>query len=214
MGRASVVTEAHLAAKDSRKAGATVTQTAARRSAVVMGLTLATAAHAQVSVAGKGGPIRLEAGEQSVELSLNGGSVRGPGIELRQRGDAWVGQVRGSDVDVGWDSGKLLGRVGDDTVSLQVLERTPEPGLRLEGNFASRPSSLIIAPFAIAGAMGGCDYTLSVTAGRYAGWRTCQPGTTLAPGPVSLTLPEEVLTLDTGEKAALLALLLSEKVLP
>ncbi|WP_043709316.1 hypothetical protein [Corallococcus macrosporus] len=197
-----------------------MTQTGVRRCGVALGLmgavglTLAPAAQAQVSVTGRGGPIRLEAGEQSVALSLDGDTLRGPGIELRQRGAAWVGQVRGSDVDVGWSSGGLRGRVGDGTVALQVLERTPEPGLRLEGDFASHPSSLIVAPFAIAGAVGGCDYTLSVTGGRYAGWRTCQPGTTLQPGPVSLTLPEEVLALDTGEKAALLALLLSEEVLP
>ena len=195
-----------------------MTQTGVRGTGAVLvavGLMLASATvQAQVSVAAAGGPIRLEAGDQSVELSLDGDTVRGPGIELRQRGAAWVGQVRGSDVDVGWDNERLLGRVGEGTVALQVLARTPEPGLRLEGNFASQPSSLIVAPFAIVGAMGGCDYTLSVTAGRYAGWRTCQPGTTLAPGPVSLTLPEEVLALDTGEKAALLALVLSERMLP
>ncbi|AKQ69273.1 hypothetical protein A176_006185 [Myxococcus hansupus] len=195
-----------------------MTQTKVRKAGAVLGavglLLASTAVQAQVSVAGKGGPIRLEAGEQSVELSLDGSTVRGPGIELHQRGAAWVGHVRDSDVDVGWDGGSLLGRVGEGTVALQVLPRTPEPGLRLEGNFASQPSSLIVAPFAIAGTMGGCDYTLSVTAGRYAGWRTCQPGTTLQPGPVSLTLPEEVLALDTGEKAALLALVLSERMLP
>ncbi len=195
-----------------------MTHTGVRSPGAVLGavglLLACSVVQAQVSVAGKGGPIRLEAAGQSVALSLDGDTVRGPGVELRRRGDAWVGQMRGSDVDVGWDSGSLLGRVGEGTVALQVLERTPEPGLRLEGNFASQPSSLVVAPFAIAGSLGGCDYTLSVTAGRYAGWRTCQPGTHLAPGPVSLTLPEDVLALDTGEKAALLALVLSERMLP
>ncbi|NOJ82945.1 hypothetical protein HNV28_32295 [Myxococcus xanthus] len=181
----------------------------------VMCLTLAPSSWAQVSVTGPGGPLRLEAGSQSVALSLDeGGVVRGPGVELRQRGAALVGQVRGSDVDVGWASGNLLGRVGEGTVNLRVLERTPEPGLRLEGDFASQPSNLVIAPFAIAGAMGGCSYTLSVTGEGYSGWRTCQPGTTLQPGPVSLSLPEEVLRLGQGEKAALLALMLSETMLP
>ncbi|WP_426756883.1 hypothetical protein [Myxococcus sp. Y35] len=196
-------------------------ETGARRGGFIIGalgamwLSLAPVAEAQVAVSGRGGPIRFEAGEQAVELSLDGGTVRGPGVELRQRGAAWVGQVRGRTVDVGWErGGSLLGRVGDGAVSLQVLERTPEPGLKLQGNFDGQPSDLIVAPFAIAGAMGGCDYTLSVTAGRYSGWRTCQRGTTLQPGPVALSLPEEVLALDTGEKAALLALLLSEEMVP
>ena len=177
-------------------------------------LAFAPAAQAQVSVAGRGGPLLLDAGAQSMALSLDGGALRGPGVELRRQGAAWVGQVWGRAVDVGWEGGRLLGRVGDAPVSLEVLKRTPEPGLRLEGNFAGQPSSLIVAPFGIEGAVGGCDYTLSVTGGRYSGWRTCQPGTHLQPGAVSLSLPEDVLALEPGGLAALLSLVLSVEVQP
>lgn len=92
----------------------------------------------------------------------------------------------------------------------RIVYDPPEP---LEALVPDLPDH-VIAPFAIAGAMGGCNYTLSVTGEGYSGWRTCQPGTTLQPGPVSLSLPEEVLRLGQGERATLLALLLSETMLP
>ena len=111
--------------------------------------------------------------------------------------------------------GPVLGRVGDAPVRLSVDARTAEPGVLAEGIFAGLAASLTVSPLGISGHVGRCDYSLPQAGSRYEGWRTC--GETRAerrPERVTLTLPEEALSLGDTEEAALLALLLSDVTVP
>lgn len=184
-------------------------------SAVLLALGLAVGAGAQVTVSPEASSLQLRVEERGVELTLSREALQGPGISLRRDRSALVGQLHGRPVDIGWSEGPVLGRVGDAPVRLSVDSRTAEPGVLAEGIFAGLAASLTVSPLGISGHVGRCDYSLPQAGSRYEGWRTC--GETRAerrPERVTLTLPEEALSLGDTEGAALLALLLSDVTIP
>lgn|GEM_PF-2485282 len=183
-------------------------------SAVLLSLGLATPASAQLAVSERGGPIRLQVGDQSLTVSLSRDTVRGGGFALRRTPTSLKGQLRGGDVDLRWRTGPIVGRVGVEDSRLELSRMSSEPGLRVDGELANWPTSLVLSPLGISGDVGGCSYSMTVAGGRYTGWRTCQPDADGEPTSVSLSLPETIHVLGDTEQAALLSLLLSAQGLP
>jgi hypothetical protein len=181
---------------------------------MLLPLGFAAPASAQVSLAEGEDLIQLQVGDRLLELTLTRDFVRGPGVLLSRGADALVGHIPGAVVNLGWSEGPIIGRVGEEEVQLIVSERSPSMGLLLEGDFASWPTELIVAPITINGAVAGCDYAITLAGARYEGWRTCRAGITRVPSPVTLVLPEALRSFDDRETVALLALLLSLEMLP
>ncbi|NTX06374.1 MULTISPECIES: hypothetical protein [Myxococcus] len=185
-----------------------------RLSAVLLSLGLAAPASAQLAVSERGGPIRFQVGEESLTVSLSRDVVRGGGFDLRRTGSSLKGRLRGGDVDLRWPQGPIVGRVGVEDSRLELSRMASEQGLRVDGELAHWPTSLVISPVGISGDVGGCSYTLTVAGGHYTGWRTCQPDVDGEPTSVSLSLPKTMEVLGEKEQAALLSLLLSAQGLP
>jgi hypothetical protein len=180
---------------------------------VVLVLGMGPLAAAEVTVSVRE-PLLLQVGERRLELRIRPDSIIGADLRLRRVGQGLRGTLKGQPVDLKWDeAGDISGRAAGQSVDLTASPLTPQPGLRLRGQFGGDTAELTLTPIAISGSVGGCGYSLSLAANRYSGWRTCDatPG---PPTPVTLRIPENIVPLGEAEEGALLSLLLSAEALP
>ncbi|MBS2028013.1 MAG: hypothetical protein JST54_08935 [Deltaproteobacteria bacterium] len=140
----------------------------------------------------------------SMSASCSGASCTGPQISVRAEGNQVRGLLGNQAVNVTTSDKEVKGSVGSEPVQLQV--RPQVDGLSINGTFAGQLGSLQVADQYIQGRVGRCSYDLKAEGpNRYRGNRSCGG----LPQPTFVTLPSNLAEKPQGQRAALLAMLLS-----
>nr|QKW93804.1 hypothetical protein [Vitiosangium cumulatum] len=180
--------------------------------AVVLVLGIGSLAAAEVTVSA-GESLLLQVGERALELRIGPERISGSGISLSHTDEGLSGLLHGQPVKLAWNrQGDISGRVAGRSVTLSVMRLNP-PGLTVRGWFGGDTAELALTPMAISGSVEDCGYSLALAGEQYSGWRTCGP-TPGPPVPVTLRIPENLMSLGDTREGALLTLLLSDEALP
>jgi hypothetical protein len=129
--------------------------------------------------------------------------MRGEGIELRRYPGHLRGIVGSEPVDLVIAAPRITGLVGDQVVSLDVLDATE--GLRVAGRFGLREIALDVRSNRITANVGPCRYDLELRDGAYRGTIGCGA----KPEPVRLALPVAFVARGDAEMLAMMVALLA-----